>query len=342
MSLSSSNKAGLYDSTDSRVGVSLRASRIQQGYSVEQVAEQLCIRSVHLKAIEEGDYDELPALVYARGFVRSYAEFLRLDHDSVLEQFRKETAGREQILDPVYVPSNSNRQLPSRRVIFGSLAGLAFLILVWSFWSSPSAIDDPSENAEAIGTVDMPAEDGIGLTTPPDMQKNIYPPVDTKRASDPAKDAMPVITQPVNQTPATATITAPVTAPVVPAETKTDIPNPPQTATAPEPSPQPVAAQPPNPLASATGIALEALSDSWIEITNYDDKPLYTRVLRKGEIYNIPVNLRGQYLTTGNAGGLMLRLNGERSGVLGNQGEVVHDIILDNRNLSKRARDLPR
>lgn len=61
------------------VGEGLRARREELGLSLQQAQAATKIRVRYLQAIEEGRLRDLPAAVYARGFVRIYADFLGLD-----------------------------------------------------------------------------------------------------------------------------------------------------------------------------------------------------------------------------------------------------------------------
>ena len=58
----------------SDIGALLRASRIRRGEGLRDVADQLRIRFVHLEAIEDGRFENLPGATYAIGFIRTYAE----------------------------------------------------------------------------------------------------------------------------------------------------------------------------------------------------------------------------------------------------------------------------
>jgi cytoskeleton protein RodZ len=60
------------------LGSFLRRMREERGYSIDDVVEGTKVRATYLRAIEDGDLRPLPGLVYARGFIRSYAEFLGL------------------------------------------------------------------------------------------------------------------------------------------------------------------------------------------------------------------------------------------------------------------------
>lgn len=58
------------------IGSLLYQERVKKGYRLEDISIYLKI-SVHtLQAIEEGTIDSLPHLVYTKGFMRSYAQFL--------------------------------------------------------------------------------------------------------------------------------------------------------------------------------------------------------------------------------------------------------------------------
>ena len=61
------------------VGTVLRDARKTMGADLGQISAALRIRPEHLRAIEAGNYADLPARAYALGFIRSYADYLGLD-----------------------------------------------------------------------------------------------------------------------------------------------------------------------------------------------------------------------------------------------------------------------
>ena len=76
------------------VGALLRNRREELGQDTETVSRQLRIRATYLRAIEEGRIQDLPGATYAVGFVRSYADFLGFDGNSVVSSFRDELGQR--------------------------------------------------------------------------------------------------------------------------------------------------------------------------------------------------------------------------------------------------------
>jgi len=66
------------------IGEKLCQAREARKLSLEQAAQQTRIRLRYLKALEQGDLDSLPSVTQARGFLRTYAQFLRLDPEPLL------------------------------------------------------------------------------------------------------------------------------------------------------------------------------------------------------------------------------------------------------------------
>lgn len=73
-----------------KTGQLLREARESRRISLQEVSIHLKINSRILKALEDGDMEQLPAKTFLRGFVQSYAQFLRLDGTEVLELFQSE------------------------------------------------------------------------------------------------------------------------------------------------------------------------------------------------------------------------------------------------------------
>lgn len=69
----------------STIGEKLRQAREEQERTLEEAAVTTRIRLRYLKAMEEGDFETLPSPFQQRGFLRSYAGFLGLNHEPLLE-----------------------------------------------------------------------------------------------------------------------------------------------------------------------------------------------------------------------------------------------------------------
>jgi cytoskeletal protein RodZ len=74
------------------IGQQLKEGRESRSLSIKQVVQATRIRAYYLEAMETDDFSAMPSAVQARGFLRSYAEFLGLDADELIGRQRNETA----------------------------------------------------------------------------------------------------------------------------------------------------------------------------------------------------------------------------------------------------------
>jgi cytoskeletal protein RodZ len=72
------------------VSEQLRQARETQALTVEQVAEATKIKSDHVRALDDGNFEAFTAPVYIKGFVRSYSNLLKLDTASILASLEQE------------------------------------------------------------------------------------------------------------------------------------------------------------------------------------------------------------------------------------------------------------
>ena len=82
------------------VAEQLRAGREAQNLTVHQVAEITKIRTDHLRALEEGNFDAFTAPVYIRGFTRSCATLFKLDVQKIMVELETELAATEKFSEP--------------------------------------------------------------------------------------------------------------------------------------------------------------------------------------------------------------------------------------------------
>ena len=70
------------------IGQALKTAREESGISLMEVAEQTCISQSHIKAIEAGDFDQLPGVGYVPGFLRNYCQVVNIDPEPVVSAFK--------------------------------------------------------------------------------------------------------------------------------------------------------------------------------------------------------------------------------------------------------------
>lgn len=125
----------------STVAEQLRQAREAQKLTIQELAEITKIRTDHIRALEEGNFNMFSAPVYIRGFVRTVATLLKLDVPQVMSalegelgqtvKFREPPPLTDQPKTPVdfVMLQLSKMNLGKSAVVIGGLAVAAIIIL---------------------------------------------------------------------------------------------------------------------------------------------------------------------------------------------------------------------
>ncbi|AST97577.1 helix-turn-helix domain-containing protein [Shouchella clausii] len=97
----------------SELGNYLKETREDKQITLDDLQRTTKIQKRYLAAIEEGNFDTLPGIFYARAFVKTYAEAIGLDADEVLETYKNELPNPQ--TEAVDLPSRSERVKTSAR-----------------------------------------------------------------------------------------------------------------------------------------------------------------------------------------------------------------------------------
>ena len=81
------------------IGDLLRRERERQNLSIKDIEKATSIRALYIDAIEKGEYKTLPGEVYAKGFVRNYANYLELNANEIVNAFNEEMHPQEELQD---------------------------------------------------------------------------------------------------------------------------------------------------------------------------------------------------------------------------------------------------
>ena len=113
-----------------RIGNFIKEARLSRDQSVEELASNLKIGSHQLKAIEEGNEEELPEKVFVKAMVRRISQKLKLDTEFIMNEFKTERPEikTEEIVEEVAKKNNSTRQSKNLSPI-----GLLIFILISGF-----------------------------------------------------------------------------------------------------------------------------------------------------------------------------------------------------------------
>lgn len=286
-------------------GENLRREREMRGVSLEEIASATKISLRFLQAIEGENFSKLPGGIFGRSFIRSYARYLGLDEERVMAEYQL-AAQPKTDLDLHRMPANNPAQ-PRKEARTPLVATLVAAILLAGgyalFRYSRRAVEAPAP----------PAPTQAVTPTPP------APP--TQPATSPDVNSLTVGTNPTGAgvapgtTPGGAPGTTPGAAPNAPAQPGAVV----------GPATQSTA-QPVLPTgtkyAQEAGLVLQvaATERAWVAV-EADGKTVLQRSLNPNEVQT--VKARESFdVTTGNAQGVILTLNGETLKPLGRRGEV--------------------
>jgi len=354
----------------------MRDARLHRGAELADVATALRIRRPHLEAIEAGEFGQLPGRVYAVGFLRAYSEYLSLDPELVVDRFRDETTDigpSTELNFPEAPPQSWRPQLG----LFGVALLLAVVVYGgWYYWQSldsmsldvvpevpdefatiegvaepetvgPSAAlpgdstaeeqvataaaiaDLASAPAEAVVPDPLTADDAMlveaeaAAVDAAAAETEITP---VSEAMNDGREAADAVEEPGAAQPITGDLAA---APAAPTLIET-------------PPPPPVA-----PSGEATArvygqgnagarVVLRAVADTWVQVQGDGNDLLLSRILNAGDTYLVP-NAVTAKLTTGNAGGLQILLDGKLLPAIGESGAVKRNVPISAEALSASA-----
>lgn len=100
-------------------------ARQDQHLSLEAAAAATRISAAYLTAIEAGDLKRLPGDLFARSFVRSYAQFLRLDGDAVVARVVAAGAAAPPARAPKAEPGTGPAWASAQAALVAVIAALA-------------------------------------------------------------------------------------------------------------------------------------------------------------------------------------------------------------------------
>ena len=73
---------------DGTIGEALAEARRKLGKSIKEVELDTKIRGKYIEALERDDFDCLPGEIYCRGFIKTYASYLGLDAEPLVQQYK--------------------------------------------------------------------------------------------------------------------------------------------------------------------------------------------------------------------------------------------------------------
>lgn len=305
------------------VGLSLRRARESHSKSREDAAQEINLRLDQLDALEHDQFDRLSGDAFVRGYLRTYARWLKLDVDQVLANYIKQTGASE----TVSLSRDLNTRAPidtgsdNKKIVSAAIAVGLCIFGFWLYNANRESITEPTMagNETTVDTFSgQPLEetslgqaglDEAGPTNQETAQESeALPSEASSEWQNPFTSAAETTTAAGLGDPVASTeqAIAPVLAPQVSQQASQ------------APSANVAAAQAATPFSSGIttrGSGPDELlfhfsEDCWLEIKNDDGRKLYSAARQAGQ----SLLLKGTapfYVLVGNAPGVQLSFNGK-------------------------------
>jgi cytoskeleton protein RodZ len=143
------------------IGSSLREAREHQKLELSQIERDTRIRAKFLQALEDEQFDRMPAAAYAKGFLRTYANYLGLDAQPFVDEYNARFAPAEEPQAAAPVRIRRPGRLRRRLLVIVPVA-LAVGLVAWGFSLDSgnhhrAAFSPPLQHMRVSTTIPPPA-----------------------------------------------------------------------------------------------------------------------------------------------------------------------------------------
>lgn len=133
------------------IGETLKRTREEKGISLDQAEEDTKIRKRYLKALEDEEYDIIPGMVYAKGFLKNYANYLGLNAEELMIEYKllnkpnRETSEEKPDITVTITKKRAARRL-NRKIYRLTVIVAALSILIFALYTMISGSTEDNKN----------------------------------------------------------------------------------------------------------------------------------------------------------------------------------------------------
>ncbi len=152
------------------IGEMLRSAREARKLTIKEISKDTNISSAYLKALEDEEFEKLPGETYIVGFLKNYAEYLKIDSDEIVNCYKGYKIGEsatplEELTkptSPIAIANISNIIQKYKNIFIASGFGVLIILALWVF-NAIFTSDISIEGNEAIESIkkDKGTQDGI-------------------------------------------------------------------------------------------------------------------------------------------------------------------------------------
>lgn len=299
-------------------GSQLRKARERQGLDQGKVAAQLHLNQSLIQALEWDDYENLPAPVFVKGYLRNYARLLGVNEDSVIEAFQQLQPDEEKQPLPRNQPDPVAKDLHKGPRLGAYVAiGVVLLIAILVFFWWQGQLDDDPDRVSSTDE-DMTLEPAFAPGESSDaapQQEGTLPPMGSGIISEPERAE--TIAAPMDEAPGAEPIVSPQPEPVTAEPVVSEMP-------VSEPPPEPAESiadeadiqepvEPPvQPVAASDGVVVfEFSGPCWVEVRDNTGRARIIGMMRDGVRRTLDSQMGPFRVVIGDIQVVRLSVNGE-------------------------------
>lgn len=136
------------------IGNTLREARVRRNLTLQQVEEDTKIRVKYVQAMENEDFDVMPGATYVKGFLRTYSEYLSLDPDVMIDEYRSRGVKTGEIQEPfggVSMLGAPRGHRGRNTIVFVAVICLLVLGIIWILGRNGGDSSPPTTKPGALG-----------------------------------------------------------------------------------------------------------------------------------------------------------------------------------------------
>ena len=274
------------------VGEHLKKSRLKKKIDLKSVAEELNIQLDLLKSIENNDFSDHLDLVYLIGYIRSYAKFLGLNENEVVKQFKDQNLiDKEDLIDELPKPlERSNFYFATK-----TFSVFSIILISFGFYFLFIKTNDMYPNYSILPNLPESLESANEEIEIQSVLEN----VNKINSEDSNKGILTTTLKDMIFNDHLSVNEGSV-----------------------------IASTPDNePVESDNIITLKFFYSTWIQLRNKENQIVFSRLMSEDEEYSYSV-AENFTLTTGNAGNVLVLINGNARGKIGKKGEVIDSLVI--------------
>ncbi|PPR47198.1 MAG: hypothetical protein CFH19_00630 [Alphaproteobacteria bacterium MarineAlpha5_Bin9] len=281
------------------VGDILKTARLDKGFTLDQVSQNLKISKHYLEAIEKNNFDKTAGRVYDLGFIRSYSEFLELESNKIISIYKKQVSF-DSISNEINLPKPAQMFQISQVSKLLSIIGIVGISTsFYIMFISPTKLGNnnnfaitsliPEENIAELEKIELE----VGLKeinlAKNALKKDLF-----------KKDLNQINIDKDNQLIKNTSKQLNVVANISNESVDTEIQN---------------------------IVTLRLSEPTWIQVRNNENEIILSKLMKKNDefVYSL---LDNYSITTGNAGNIYILIGGKLKGKLGKKGQVLDSVIL--------------